>query len=297
MYQPRSYRLASEAAQRHFARMAKAPTNVDVGSENPGTNSDLDQGLPTRLFELTFQLFNGQVPEFHACDSAFHDLDHTMQAALAVLDLLAAIQENSSFADLQPRDWEIALAATLFHDTGYLKRIGDESGSGAKYSLTHVGRSCFVAWDVLPHVGFNPDELRQIQHAICTTSASVDMDQIGFRGPREWLIGAIVGTGDMIGQMAAEDYPERLASLYLEFREAKHFSRLRSGNLAVYRSLSDVLNGTEKFFSEYVLPLLDNEWRGLYRTLTDLKGQNHYMDRIRHNVRRASGIAKLLCTA
>ncbi len=43
---------------------------------------------------------------------------------------------------------------------------------------------------------------------------------------------SIVATGDMLGQMAAEDYPERLAGLYLEFREATIFSRFQKTSFA-----------------------------------------------------------------
>jgi hypothetical protein len=51
-----------------------------------------------------------------------------------------------------------------------VKRRDDDSGSGAKYSAIHVGRSCFHAWDLLPSFGFSRDELRQIQNAICATA-------------------------------------------------------------------------------------------------------------------------------
>ena len=85
-------------------------------------------------------------------------------------DLLAAHRQNSVIAPLKQRDWELAIAAAILHDTGYLKRRNDLAGSGAKYSAIHVGRSCFHAWDLLPAFGFTPDELRQIQNAICATA-------------------------------------------------------------------------------------------------------------------------------
>ena len=130
-----------------------------------------------------------------------------------------------------------------------------------KYSAIHVGRSCFFAWDLLPAFGFNRDELRRIQNAISATAISERMEDIPFRDSREWLIGAIVATGDMLGQMAAEDYPERLAGLYLEFREATHFSRFQKTSFAVHKNLLDLLEGTEKFFNGYVMRMLEQEWK------------------------------------
>jgi hypothetical protein len=247
--------------------------------------------LCNSLITFSFDLFHGKNPEFQPCDTAFHDFDHTMQATAAVADLLAAHRQNSIIASLKQRDWELAIAAAILHDTGYLKRRHDLDGSGAKYSAIHVGRSCFHAWDLLPPFGFSCDELRQIQNAICATAVSVSMEELPFRDSREWLIGALVATGDMLGQMAAEDYPERLAGLYLEFREATVFSRLQKASFAVHKNLLDLLEGTEKFYSGYVTRMLNQEWKGLYRILDDRQGRNRYIDRIRINIARVNLIA------
>jgi hypothetical protein len=256
---------------------------------------DSDQqskSLIRRLIDFTYDLFHGSVPGFQPCDMAFHDFDHTMQATAAVLDLLDVHRRGKS--TLSDRDWEITIAAVLLHDSGYLKLNGDHDGSGAKYSTIHVGRSCFFAWDLLPRFGFEPDELRLIQNAICATAISAEMRTLDFRSEREWLIGAIVGTGDMLGQMAAEDYPERLAGLYLEFREASRFSRFERTSFAVYRNLLDLLCGTEKFLAGYVMPMLDVEWCGIYHLLDRPDGTNPYIDQIRKNIRRVNVMARQL---
>jgi hypothetical protein len=246
------------------------------------------------LLEFVTNLFQGHVDGFLPCDTAFHDLDHTLEATGVVLDLLAAHRENPQFTPLRESDWLLVFAAILFHDTGYLKRTGDWDGSGAKYSAIHVGRSCFLAWDFLPEFGFTSDELRQVQNAICATAVTARMDQLPFRNLREWLMAAIVVTGDMLGQMAAPDYPERLPGLYLEFREASAFSHFRNSSFGAYQSLLDLLAGTEAFFYRHVLPTLETELRGVYRLLTDQSGCNAYLDHMRLNVARVSSMAKLL---
>jgi len=248
--------------------------------------------LGRKLIEFAFRLFQGQIEGYQACDAAFHDFDHTLQATIAVLELLEAHNEKQLIPRLSDRDREIALAAVLLHDSGYLKKSGDYEGSGAKYTTIHVGRSCLLAWDLLPQFGFQPDELRQIQYAICATSTTAEMARIGFRDQREWLIGALVGTGDMLGQMAADDYPERLGGLYLEFREASKFSRFRETKFAAYRNLLDLLHGTEKFFSGYVIGVLEEEWHGLYSLLTDQNGHNRYLERIQANINRVNSMAR-----
>ncbi len=281
MFHPQSYLSTTELVNR-------------VAREAFG---DTQSALCDELVKFSLELFHGKTPRFQACDTAFHDFDHTMQATSAVADLLEAQRRNPMIATLARRDWELAIAAIVLHDTGYLKRRGDSDGSGAKYSSIHVGRSCFHAWDLLPGFGFTNDELRVVQNAICATGISVRMEQIPFHDSREWLLGAIVATGDMIGQMAAEDYPERLAGLYLEFREATAFSRLNGSGLSMYRSLLDLLNGTEKFYHGYVTQVLEHEWKGIYKVLNDSSGNNRYIDRIRKNLVRINLMAASLATS
>jgi hypothetical protein len=278
MFHPQSFHTTAELADRVVG---------DVFGERAAD-------LTKRLIIFAFDLFHGGNPRFLPCDTAFHDFDHTMQATAAVVDLLAAHRGNPVIAALSERDWQLAIASVIMHDTGFLKHRNDPTGSGAKYSTIHVGRSCFFSWDLLPEFGFKRDELRQIQNAICATAISVKMDGLEFREPREWLLGAIVGTGDMLGQMAAEDYPERLAGLYLEFREATEFSRFDKTGLSAYKNLLDLLQGTERFFFGYVMRMLDREWRGVYRVLDDRSGKNGYIDRIRANIARVNLMARSL---
>jgi hypothetical protein len=288
MFYPRSYRALTQLCEETFG--------------------DKPHALVRSLIDFAFSLFHGRHPLFQPCDTAFHDFDHTMEATAVVLRLLVeqrdkvsglrgfqiTWQGDSIGAALSPRDWELAIAAILFHDTGYLKCKNDLDGSGAKYSTIHVGRSCFFAWDLLPQFGFSGDELRQIQNAISATAISTNINQLPFRDAREWLIGAIVATGDMIGQLAAEEYPQRLPGLYLEFREASSFSRIREGSFATYNSLLDLLQDTEKFFYSYVMPILDDDWKGVYRLLEDASGENIFMNRVTANIARVKRIAALL---
>jgi hypothetical protein len=258
---------------------------------------DAEPAAVRELIPFSFDLFHGRDSRFQACDTAFHDFDHTMQATAAVAELLASHRHNTVISSLTPRDWDLAIAAVILHDTGYLKSRDDHHGSGAKYSAIHVGRSCFFAWDLLPAFGFNRDELRRIQNAISATAVSERMEDIPFRDSREWLIGAIVATGDMLGQMAAEDYPERLAGLYLEFREASDFSRFQKTSFAVHKNLLGLLQGTEKFFNGYVMRMLEEEWNGVYRVLDDRRGNNCYIERIRTNISRVNLMARSLAAS
>jgi hypothetical protein len=275
MFHPRSYYLTIET----------------VRSICIGERENLAEAA-CRFIDFTFGLFHGNRSEFGPCDTAFHDFDHTMEGTEAVLQLLAAHDRLSGEIRFSDRQWEIALMSILLHDSGFLKSRDDREGSGAKFTSIHVGRSCFLAWDLLPEFGFSRDEIRVVQQAICATALGAKMKQIGFRSRTEWLIGALVATGDLLGQMAAEDYPERLPGLYLELCEAAVFSRL--GKSFAHQGLLELLSGTEKFFSDYVVKTLNEEWGGTHRWLEAEDGSNPYLDRIRRNVGRAVAMGRVL---
>jgi hypothetical protein len=275
MFQPPSYHEAYEQSHKLFG-----PTPLATVADG--------------LLGYVCTLFYGGHAGYQACDTAFHDFEHTMQATTAVLRLLQAHRQNPRIALLQERDRLLAFASVLFHDTGYLKTREDHEGSGAKYTSIHVGRSCFIAHDCLPEFGFGRDELRLVQNAISATAVSVRMDALPFRDGREWLIAAMVGTGDMLGQLAAHDYPERLAGLYLEFREASAFSRLQGAGFAIHSSLLELLEGTEPFYTSYVMRMLNVEWKGLHRLLATDDGQNLYVQQMLANVVRVKTMARLL---
>ena len=275
MFYPRSYYLTTETVR-----------SICVGERAKLA------GVAYRLIDFTFGLFHGNSPEFEPCDTAFHDFDHTMEGTEAVLWLLAAHDRLFAESKFSDRQWEIALVSILLHDAGYLKCRDDHEGSGAKHTSIHVGRSCFLVWDLLPEFGFERDEIRVVQQAICATAVGATMKQIGFRSHAEWLIGALVATGDLLGQMAAEDYPERLPALYLELREAALFSRLEKNTAG--KSLLELMSGTEKFFSEYVVKTLNEEWGGMHRWLEAEDGSNPYLARIQRNVGRAMAMGRAL---
>ena len=52
------------------------------------------------------------------------------------------------------------------------------------------------------------------------TGLTTDLPAIPFSNEQEMIVGHSIGTGDLLGQIAAPDYVEKLPLLYLEFEEA-----------------------------------------------------------------------------
>jgi hypothetical protein len=185
---------------------------------------------------------------------------------------------------LTARDFELAVAAILLHDCGYIKQIGDNEGTGAKYTLTHVNRSDEFAAKFLPPLGVSADEVRLVQLAINCTGLQVDTSKLEFQDARERFLGCALGTGDMLGQMAGDDYPERLPDLYREFVEA---------GIESYRSASDLMRQTRGFYDGRVQQLLNKEWGRVHEVLPQHfgNGRNLYLEAVDRNLKRIDQLA------
>jgi hypothetical protein len=240
------------------------------------------------VFREVQNLFAGNYPGYQACDTAFHDLAHTFHATVATVRLLDGHLKAGNPPKLGARDFELAVAGILLHDSGFIKRRGDNDGTGAKYTLTHVARSAEFAVEFLPPLGVTADEVRIVQLAICCTKASVDVSRLQFRDERERFLGRALGTGDILGQMAAPDYPEKLPALYREYVEAVAHSKLRNGGIASYKSAEDLLRRAREFYDCYVKQMLDTQWAEVHQCLRHHfpDGRNHYLDAIEINLKR-----------
>lgn len=242
----------------------------------------------TEAFNQVRNAFDGTYPGYQGCDTAYHDLAHTCQAAVAAVRILDGHCKSGQPPVLTSRDYELSVAGMLLHDIGFLKEVGDNLGTGAKYTLTHVDRGADFAAKFLPSLGATRDEIRQVQLLIRSTAMNVDMSKLPFRDPRERFIGCAVGSADLLGQMAALDYPERLPKLYREFAEAGMFSHLAKGGLASCQSAEDLLRDTRDFYRGYARRMLDHEWDGVYQLLKYHfpDGRNHYVEAISANLDR-----------
>ena len=101
-------------------------------------------------------------------------------------------------------------------------------------------------------------------------------------------MGVCLGTADLLGQMAADDYIERLPQLYEEFAEAIRFSGEEARFLAGFSSPDDLMRKTPVFWEKYAQAKLANDFEGVSRFLNDPypDGPNEYFIRIEANLRR-----------
>jgi len=84
-----------------------------------------------------------------AIDAHYHDLEHTLQGVLCMARLLRRRAALNLSPAIPQRTFELGMLAILTHDTGYLKKLGDSGGTGAKYTLIHVDRSIEFAGEFM----------------------------------------------------------------------------------------------------------------------------------------------------
>ncbi len=239
-----------------------------------------------KVFERVQDLFEGRYPGYQHSDTAYHDLTHTGKATVAVVRILDGHIKSGKSPALSWRDFELTLAATLLHDSGFIKQIGDDEGTGGKYTLSHVKRSGKFAAKFLPEFDVTADEIRLIQLAIDCTGVEVNLNKLPFENDRERFLGWVLGTGDMLGQMAAPDYPESLYALYEEFAEAAAYSDTIDSWINDYSSAEDLLSKTRGFYEGYVMRMLDTHWGGVHKALSHHfnSGKNLYLQSIEANL-------------
>jgi len=247
-----------------------------------------DSSFIPRVFGWAVECFTGRYGDYQAVDARYHDLEHTLQGTLCMARLL----RGRHFAEAAPRLTEtvaqLGFAAILMHDTGYLKKRDDTEGTGAKYTVTHVHRSAEFAACLLRGKGFHEGKIRAVQNMINCTGLETVPGEIPFESESERIAGFALGTSDLLGQMAAADYVDKLPILYSEFAEAARESRTRKHFITKFSSAQQLMENTPVFWEDYVLKKLDHDFMGLRRFLNDPfpDGPNQYVERIEANMVR-----------
>ncbi|MBN2506656.1 MAG: hypothetical protein JXQ71_08175 [Verrucomicrobia bacterium] len=247
-----------------------------------------DPAFVSRAFEWAGQCFSGRYADYQAIDARYHDFEHTLQGTLCLAQLLWGRHRAQAKPALTVRMFELGLLAILFHDTGYLKERDDTEGTGAKYTLVHVDRSALFAQEFLAARGYGPGDITAIQNMIHCTGVNADLPSIVFRTELEQTIGFALGTADLLGQMAARDYVDKLPILFAEFAEAARAGGEPAARFVTYTSAEVLMKRTPGFWEGYVRPRIAYDFLGLYKYLNDPypDGPNPYIGRIEENIAR-----------
>ena len=249
---------------------------------------EADRLFVPRAFGWAIECFIGGYRDYQPVDARYHDFEHTLQGTLCMGRLFRARHLAGAQPRVTERHFRLGILAILLHDTGYLKKREDKEGTGAKYTITHVERSADFAAGLLGEKGFAPADIRAVQNMIHCTGVDATLSVIPFQSEMEKILGFALGTADLLGQMAAEDYVEKLPVLYSEFAEAARHIKDTTHFINMFSSAADLMQKTPMFWEKYVQAKLDRDFGGLYRFLNQPypDGPNEYIERIEQNMNR-----------
>ncbi len=237
------------------------------------------------------RLFEGRMPGYAGCDTVYHDTQHSLDITLAMARLLAGYEKTVAEEErLGPERAALGIIAALFHDAGYIRESDDEQfRNGAEYTMWHVSRSAQFLKQYLPSIGMSQQAYRAsiIVHFTGYEKATEELETI-LQDPLDSLLGHLLGTADLIAQMADRCYLEKCRDrLYLEFVLAGiAIEQTRPGMQKVmYQSGTDLLLQTPKFYETSVKERLKRTFNRAYRYIEALyDGHNPYMEFIERNI-------------
>jgi hypothetical protein len=285
--------LLDQRGLANFGRTMQAPHAIDtkdplavaeaVKSVFAGMGAEVSFPLLDQLFGDVTRIFRGNDEGYQAIDMEYHDFEHTLQATLCLTHLLQGRSLTPDAPVLSVRDWELSVMAALLHDTGFLKEVGDDSGTGAKYTFVHEVRSCDFARKYLPSLGATPSEIEDICSAIICTGPRSQIREVSFRREEARQMAFILVTADYLAQMSAADYLDKLPKLYQEFQEAFEIGQIPIERRP-YKDLQELLEKSPGFWYHFVQPILENEAGGACHYLSVGDQPNRYLDAVEANM-------------
>jgi len=236
------------------------------------------------------RLFTGRYPGYKGCDTTYHDVQHTLDMTLTLARLVAGYERSVEPGErLGARRAQMAIITSLFHDSGYIRhqeRDADFS-NGAEFTLYHVSRSADFLRRYLPELGLAKD-VAVSSMIVHFTGYELDIDEIELDDPRDIICGHLIGTADLIAQMADRCYLEKCRDrLYKEFVVGGvAVENATPGEYMVrYKSGLDLLKKTPVFYQQVMRERLHRKFNRVYRYIEVLyDGQNPYIDAISNNI-------------
>jgi len=182
-------------------------------------------------------LFNGEFPGYRASNTQYHNLEHTCAVTLATARLMHGLHvQNHTFSS---RLIQLGLIGALFHDTGLIQTNDEKEGTGAQYTIGHEGRSIVLMEKYLSGKDFSAEDILDCSHIIMCTKLSMPPNEIPFNSEETKTMGKVLGSADLIAQMADRNYLQKLPLLFLEFKEA---------GMAGFETPLELFKNTEEFY-------------------------------------------------
>ncbi|MBC2717569.1 MAG: hypothetical protein HF978_19870 [Desulfobacteraceae bacterium] len=237
------------------------------------------------VYQDIVRLFNGEYPGYQASNTKYHNLEHTTMVTLATARLIhGSVKGGYRF---EPENVMLGLIAALFHDSGLIQTKQDRKGTGAKYTIGHEKRSVRFMQKNLKANDFSDQQMDDCAQLIKCTNLKIEVADISFRSQEIENLGKIVGSADLLAQMADRHYLEKLILLFKEFEEA---------GIPGFDSEGELLEKTEGFYNNVTRKRLTYDFDNIslnmsnhfkYRWQVD---RDLYTESIRNNIKYLKSI-------
>lgn len=262
--------------------------------------TDAWPGAPLATLESALddfeRLFTGRMSGYLGVDTVYHDLQHSQDVLLAMARLMAGYERSHPDGPRIGAERALmALVTALFHDSGYIRETSEKDvTNGAVFTRNHVTRSARYLAKYMPAAGLG-DWVPVATRIVHFTGYEMPLDLIRVADSRDRLVGHLLGTADMLAQMADRCYLEKCRDrLYAEFVLGDVAARKGADGVKVlYGSGLDLLRQTPQFVADTIANRLGSAFGHSYRHVEPLFGGiNPYMDAINQNLEYLRGLAR-----
>lgn len=244
-------------------------------------------------FNVAGRLFAGEHPGYLACDMPYHDLRHSLDAALAMARLIAGYQSEhrATSSALTPEYGLLGVLLGLLHDAGFIRKTSEAVLCGPQLMAEHESRSVEFARSYLHTTSLT--NCAALAPLIFATRLAADLDELfaGYEGPAVTL-GHMLGSADLLSQISDRCYLERCYyHLYPELVLGGR-DRVRTADgqeQLLYRDAFDLLCNTPRFYEGIVRKRLHQDFQQVAGYLrVHFAGADPYAEAIQCNLDRAA---------
>lgn len=239
----------------------------------------IDLGLIREVDDDLTSIFSHSCSNLHENKALYHNLRHSQMVVLASARLFHGL--HCKHIHVSPETLFKGLLAAYFHDTGMLPLERDQAHANRQDVTKHETRSIHFLEKYVTQKRFAQEIARDCATIIRYTDLDSDPATFDYHSHEIQLAGQVVGSADILAQMADRYYLECLPLLFDE-QQAEGINR--------HNSARELMEHTEKFYHNVVLKRLSTTFSNTsqamqthFRELYKLD-RNLYLENIDKNI-------------
>ena len=182
------------------------------------TSPSIDLGLIKQVHQDVVGFFTGRHPDFLRSTLPYHNLRHSSLVVLASARLFHGLHVNH--VKISATTLFKGLLAAYFHDAGMLVLTHEQSTPPTEYIAGHEARSIALLTRYCCEHNFGEEIIRDCGTIIRYTDLNCDPATFAYHNHEIQLAGQVLGSADILAQMADRYYLECLPLLFDEMEAA-----------------------------------------------------------------------------